>query len=167
MLGHDLLPAWVRRQVAGNRRLNVNRLHPGSSYPTSTARKAPKCQRRLHAQGCGARAGRLPAVEAGGCHCERHANGTPRLTPRIRRRRAQDVADTTDSLRVAGCIRFVRPRLWIGAAHRYRRSIESRTVWSADMYILMLSRSVSVAARASRDLCSQFMMCRPPVPIQP
>ena len=30
-------------------------------------------------------------------------------TPRIRRRRAQDVADTTDSLRAVACIRFVRP----------------------------------------------------------
>jgi hypothetical protein len=30
-------------------------------------------------------------------------------TSRIRRRRAQDVADTTDSLRAVACIRFVRP----------------------------------------------------------
>ena len=29
------------------------------------------------------------------------------LTSRIRRRRAQDVADTTDSLRAVACIRFV------------------------------------------------------------
>jgi hypothetical protein len=33
-------------------------------------------------------------------------------TSRIRRRRAQDVADTTDSLRAVACIRFVRPWLW-------------------------------------------------------
>ena len=37
-------------------------------------------------------------------------------TSRIRRRRAQDVADTTDSLRAVACIRFVRPWLvvWFG-----------------------------------------------------
>ena len=32
-------------------------------------------------------------------------------TSRIRRRRAQDVADTTDSLQAVACIRFVRPWL--------------------------------------------------------
>jgi hypothetical protein len=36
---HRLLMAAVRRQVAGNRRLNVNRLHPWRSSPVSTARK--------------------------------------------------------------------------------------------------------------------------------
>ena len=39
-----------------------------------------------------------------------------RLTSRIRRRRAQDVADTTDSLRAVACIRFVRLRLVGGGA---------------------------------------------------
>jgi hypothetical protein len=38
-------------------------------------------------------------------------------TSRIRRRRAQDVADTTDSLRAVACIRFVRPCSWMLAAH--------------------------------------------------
>ena len=36
-----------------------------------------------------------------------------RPTSRIRRRRAQNVADTTDSLRAVACIRFVRPWLWM------------------------------------------------------
>ena len=35
-------------------------------------------------------------------------------TSRIRRRRAQDVADTTDSLRAVACIRFVRLVLVVG-----------------------------------------------------
>ncbi len=37
-------------------------------------------------------------------------------TLRIRRRRAQDVADTTDSLRAVACIRFVRPGLSVQGA---------------------------------------------------
>ena len=37
-----------------------------------------------------------------------------RLTSRIRRRRAQDVADTTDSLRAVACIRFVRLGVFVG-----------------------------------------------------
>ncbi len=38
-------------------------------------------------------------------------------TLRIRRRRAQDVADTTDSLRAVACIRFVRPWFVMVAGH--------------------------------------------------
>jgi hypothetical protein len=44
-------------------------------------------------------------------------------TLRIRRRRAEDVADTTDSLRAVACIRFVRPAfgVWHGSFRRLRR----------------------------------------------
>ncbi len=41
-------------------------------------------------------------------------------TLRIRRRRAQDVADTTDSLRALACIRFVRT--WVGVKCRHGQS---------------------------------------------
>ena len=40
-----------------------------------------------------------------------------RRTSRIRRRRAQEVADTTDSLRAVACIRFVRLGWFSGAVH--------------------------------------------------
>ena len=44
-------------------------------------------------------------------------------TLRIRRRRAQDVADTTDSLRAVACIRFVRLCWCIVAAHFVAREL--------------------------------------------
>ncbi len=57
--------------------------------------KRPHEEGILPHHGCGPTANRYPAG----------------LTLRIRRRRAQDVADTTDSLRAVACIRFVRPWL--------------------------------------------------------
>jgi hypothetical protein len=42
VLSHDRLPARVRRQVARNRGLNVNRLHQNGPYSIAKLRKAAK-----------------------------------------------------------------------------------------------------------------------------
>ena len=79
--------------------------------------------RHIHAVARVART--LNAVKA--CMCDGLGVGR---TPRIRRRRAQDVADTTDSLRAVACIRFVR--LWLAggvSAVFHDEALESIQDW--------------------------------------
>jgi len=58
-------------------------------------------------------------------------------TSRIRRRRAQDVADTTDAIRAVACIRFVRLLL----------------AWAYHLPRFLKTESSSILARVSVSLC--------------